>query len=559
MEGINDLVRAAIYCRVSTEEQAREEKVSLGQQRERCEAYCKAQDWQVAEVYVDAGVSGTKADRPALTRMLADGTSGNFERLVFYKIDRLARNARHLLNICAAVEEQGVGIVSLQEGFDTATPAGRAYRTMIAAFAEFERDQIVERTFSGKLGRAGKGYWNGGQVPYGYDVSSDGSRLVVKEGEASVVRQVFSMYVRDGLPQRAIADRLNSIGVPTKTDRISTRSVDGIKKGWWRGQISRLINNRVYLGEAHFNKTTRRKDGQNGPWVRRLPKDEWLRIDCPAIIDELLWQAAQDQATRNLRWGQLPADRKTKYFLSGLIRCHCGRTMYGRTVRRQSNGRKYCHRYYCCVGQLNYGTDCRSGGSVAAAKLEEPVLDAVIYAYSDPRRSLENTREYTERLIAEETEQRGRAAELRKKLSDTDEERDRLVALCAKASISEQQLRRQLGRLDAEVAGYEGELGRMDEATRQLTRVNELKEVLEAIAEQIGWLANQPEEMRHVLADMEFEDTQSFVGTITLQEHKELLRSLIECVWVGPQNEVRIECVVPDVLRRAPHVHRRAV
>ncbi len=196
---------------------------------------------------------------------------------------------------------------------------------------------------------------------------------------------------------------------------------------------------------------------------------------------------------------------------------------------------------------------------MAAAKLEEPVLDAVIYAYSDPRRSLENTREYTERLIAEETEQRGRAAELRKRLSNTDEERDRLVALCAKASISEQQLRRQLGRLDAEVAGYEGELGRMDEATRQLTRVNELKEVLEAIAEQIGWLANQPEEMRHVLADMEFEDTQSFVGTITLQEHKELLRSLIECVWVGPQNEVRIECVVPDVLRRAPHVHRRAV
>lgn len=126
-----DTVKAAIYCRVSTEEQARPDRASLEVQQERAEAYCLAREWEVAGVYVDAGVSGAKADRPELSRLLGDAGEGKFQRVVFLKLDRLGRNLRDLLNLSHRLDGYAVGIVSMADSFDTGTPSGQIGRAHV--------------------------------------------------------------------------------------------------------------------------------------------------------------------------------------------------------------------------------------------------------------------------------------------------------------------------------------------------------------------------------------------------------------------------------------------
>src|SRR3990170_2479138 len=271
-------ITAAIYCRVSTEEEALADKASLTLQRERAEAYCKAHDWRVGEVYEDAGVSGTKADRPALDRLMADAQTGAFHRVVFLKLDRLGRNLRNLLNIAHKLDEFDVGIVSVHDSFDTGTPSGRLFFSILGAVAEFERELIVERSMSAKQRYAEKGRYFGGPAPYGYDYGKGAQNLTVNEVEAAVVRDIFRLYIRGGLSQGAIAEKLNADGVPTKTERVSFRSLDGIKRGWTHTHIKRILTNTQYRGEFRWG------------------KDKGVVVPVPAIVSEEEFLAAHKRA-----------------------------------------------------------------------------------------------------------------------------------------------------------------------------------------------------------------------------------------------------------------------
>ena len=142
-------MKAAGYVRVSTEEQARE-GYGLAAQEQAVKAYCQAHSWELAEVYTDAGKSGKSTKgREELARLLSDAQAGRFQRVVFWKLDRLGRNLRDLLDICDQLDALGVGIVSVQEAIDTGTPGGRMMRSVLGALAEFERSLIIERTKAG--------------------------------------------------------------------------------------------------------------------------------------------------------------------------------------------------------------------------------------------------------------------------------------------------------------------------------------------------------------------------------------------------------------------------
>ena len=111
--------------------------------------------------------------------------------MVFLKIDRLARKTRLLLTIWDDLEASGVGVVSVEGGSDTTTSAGKLSRNMFAAFAEFEREQIAERTMMGKRGAAERGQFTGGVPAFGYRHDAETKYLLVDEAEAAVVRRVF--------------------------------------------------------------------------------------------------------------------------------------------------------------------------------------------------------------------------------------------------------------------------------------------------------------------------------------------------------------------------------
>src|SRR5688572_16881079 len=137
---------AAIYARVSTFDQQPENQL------EELRRYAAARGWQVHE-YVDHGISGAKERRPALDSMLADAKRRRFDILLCWRLDRLGRNLRHLITLLDEVQALGIAFVSLAEGIDATTPAGKLQLHILAAIAEFERGRIQERVRAG-LARA---------------------------------------------------------------------------------------------------------------------------------------------------------------------------------------------------------------------------------------------------------------------------------------------------------------------------------------------------------------------------------------------------------------------
>lgn len=135
-------LRAALYARVSTADQTTENRV-LELRR-----YVEARGWTAAE-YLDEGVSGTKERRPALDRLLSDARRRRFDVLVVWRLDRLGRNLKHLITTLDDLAALGVAFVSLNEGIDATTPAGRLQMSVLGAIAEFERGRIVERVRAG--------------------------------------------------------------------------------------------------------------------------------------------------------------------------------------------------------------------------------------------------------------------------------------------------------------------------------------------------------------------------------------------------------------------------
>ncbi len=225
-------MRAALYLRVSTEDQARE-GFSLDAQRKRLSAYCKARGWEVAGVYVDEGHSGRSTRRPQYQRMLEE--RGDWDLILVLKMDRIHRNSMNFTLMMNSLRAWGKEFNSMQESFDTTTAMGRFVMDIMQRIAQLESEQIGERVRVGmdRKARHGKGMLGCGH-PYGYDVTPEG--LVVNEEEADVVRSIYRLR-SEGRSLQAIADHLNSLGIRAK------------KGGPWRRQtVSRILKNPLYCG-----------------------------------------------------------------------------------------------------------------------------------------------------------------------------------------------------------------------------------------------------------------------------------------------------------------------
>lgn len=217
--------RAAIYVRVSTEKQGKDSgKGSQDFQEERCRAYCKAMDYEVVGVFSDED-SGTNAKREQYQVMLGHVTAGHYDVVVAYQVDRLGRDSAELHRVYKEVfQKKACEVAIVAAGINTATVEGRLMYRLMAAFAEFDREKIVERTQRGKMDTvkrkpdASKGNAWGGQAPFGYAYVGDGSnKLIVVHEEADAVRLAFSMRT-SGHSCGEIAAYLNAGGkVKTKT------------------------------------------------------------------------------------------------------------------------------------------------------------------------------------------------------------------------------------------------------------------------------------------------------------------------------------------------------
>lgn len=216
------------YVRVSTDGQATD-GVSLDAQRERISAWCLGNGFTLADVFVDAGLSGGRSDnRPGLQSAL-DAVCKSKGVLVVYSLSRLARSTKDTIQIGERLDKASADLVSLSERIDTTSAAGKMMFRMLAVLAEFERDQISERTTTAMKFKAAQGQ-RIGKVPFGFDLGTDGVTLVPNPLEQETLSVIKDLRAK-GKSLRRIAAELERRKLPTKEG-----------KPWTHSTIQRIVS-----------------------------------------------------------------------------------------------------------------------------------------------------------------------------------------------------------------------------------------------------------------------------------------------------------------------------
>jgi len=344
-------LRCAAYTRKSSEEGLELEFNSLDAQRESCAAYIasqRAERWiPVADDYDDGGVSGGTLDRPALKRLLADIEAGLIDVVVVYKIDRLSRSLMDFAKLVDVFDRHGVTFVSVTQAFNTTTSMGRLTLNVLLSFAQFEREVIGERIRDKVAASRRKGMWMGGWTPLGYDVKD--RKLVVNEQEAELVRAIFRRFARTGSGIDVVR-HLAKLGARNKTGR----PID-------KGALYKLLNNRVYLGEAVHK-------GVSYPGEHQ------------AIIDQALWDAVHAVMQESPRVRGNRNRVQTPALLKGLVFAADGSAMTPTHTRRR--GRLY--RYYVSTSVIKAGPEACAIGRLPAAEIENAVIAQVRVLLQSP-------------------------------------------------------------------------------------------------------------------------------------------------------------------------------
>jgi site-specific DNA recombinase len=335
-------LRCAVYTRKSSEEGLEQEFNSLDAQREACEAYIasqKPEGWVlVPDRYDDGGISGATLERPALKRLLADIEHQRVDVIVVYKIDRLSRALMDFAKLVEVFDRNNVTFVSVTQSFNTTTSMGRLTLNILLSFAQFEREVIGERIRDKFAASRKKGMWMGGFVPLGYDVKD--RKLVVNEAEGSTVRMIFDRFIKIGSATELVR-KLRAENVRGKQGKL----VD-------KGYVYKLLNNRVYIGEAVHKGIA--YPGEHQP-----------------IIDRLLWGRVHAVLRESPRKRAANTRAQTPALLKGLIFGPTGRAMTPSHTRR--GGKLY--RYYVSTDVLKRDADACPVRRVPAGQIESAVID----------------------------------------------------------------------------------------------------------------------------------------------------------------------------------------
>jgi len=351
-------LHACLYCRVSTEEQSRE-GFSILAQRDRLMAFCRAQSWDVAGIYVDDGHSGAKLDRPALSRLRQDAKTDLFQLVLVWKVDRLSRKVAHLAALVDEFDRAHVAFRSVTEPFDTSHAAGRAFMQMLGVFAELERENIRERSALGIRKRVEQGFVHGRPTMLGYRFVEKG-KLEVDPASAAVVRWIFGQYLA-GVGTLRIAQHLIN-GVSGLQTEVVYREFRHVSAHSVRDRISWILKNPIYAGYAAIG-------------------DDLYAGRHEAIIDLTTWQQAQAQIQS--RQNIPNRAHASRYLLTGRIICgQCGARMFGyRQPNRSPEARhiRPYYEYYCCRSNSGFqgrNWTCDNWG-VKREHAEEVVLGAL--------------------------------------------------------------------------------------------------------------------------------------------------------------------------------------
>ncbi|WP_249704709.1 recombinase family protein [Bacillus zhangzhouensis] len=355
---INCGKRAAIYIRVSTEEQTKGH--SLEAQESTLKEFAENKGYEVYDVYSDGGYSGKNFNRPEIQRLFNDLINDRIDIVLVWKVDRLSRNNTDVVSLIDnELTPSNKKLIITSIDMDSSSPTGHMFISLLSTFARYERATIIDRVNAGMRKRAEKGYWNGGTI-LGYD--SVDKMLAINERESEIVREIFKLR-SEGKGYKFIANILNSRG--TKTKKGKAYSIPGIKL---------ILNNHVYIGKMVWSKH------QNWNIKRRAGKTEPLIVDGvhEPIIELELWEKVQQINEYQKNTFTTNRNFNGNFFLTGLLKCpKCGAgTVMSKSKKKNSD--EY-HLYYMCQAYHSKGRAVCKANLIKKENVEQKVLSEISF------------------------------------------------------------------------------------------------------------------------------------------------------------------------------------
>jgi len=322
----NERSIAAVYIRVSTEDQARE-GFSLGEQKEKLLQLCAFKGYEVFKIYEDAGISAKDMEhRPAFQEMLSDMKKGKINYIVAYKLDRVTRSVRDLEELISVLEQYNCFLVCDRDDVNTSTANGRFFVRMLTVLSQLEIEIVSERTKFGLNGAIKSGHLPG-VLALGY--KKDGNKkTIIDETTKPVIERIFKMYL-EGKSFQQISNIFNEEELLKP-------------KKWKDTTIQKIIDNKIYMGDyEQFKRIAKNK--QIEPVV-------YMNVVEP-IISRAVWEECQHQKEKNQR--SYTRDRVYLFFQK--LECpNCHRIM----KCKGSGGKKRKYMYYTCEKcHINYRED----------------------------------------------------------------------------------------------------------------------------------------------------------------------------------------------------------
>lgn len=305
-------INTGLYIRVSTDEQAKY-GYSIQAQKEKLISYAKLKEWDIYKIYIDEGISGKNLNRKEVQELINDVKKKIVNNVLVYKIDRLTRSTKDLIELIELFKEHDCEFNSLNESIDTTSPTGRMFIKIIGLFAEFERETIVERIKMGLERKVKEGYSIASStVSYGYEKPKGIKIQKINKKEASIVKKIF-LWCKEGKNINQIRKCLENNNITTKKGR-----------KWTNKNIINILSNPNYIGKVRYGINTNKYFEQTGKHKNIINKELYIEV--------------QDKIKNRLK------TKEDAYYSNKLI-CMCNKRLI--TKRTYIKGK--CYINYRCI------------------------------------------------------------------------------------------------------------------------------------------------------------------------------------------------------------------